>query len=96
MEKRQPLYIETPLNPFTVLKVCQLLREIPAGKSLNLLVKGEKVPDELGKILTPEHYQITVGQSTKKPLHIDVRIKKRDAPFPGIIPSPRDGGGCCR
>jgi hypothetical protein len=94
MEKRQSLYVETPLDPFTVLKVCQLLREIPAGKSLKLLVKGEKMPDELGKILAPEHYHISVEQSTKNPLHIDVIIKKRAA-FTGTIPSPRDSGGCC-
>ncbi len=94
MEKRQPLYIETLLDPFTVLKLCQLLREIPAGQSLELLAKGQKIPAELLKILVPEHYEITVEKAPLQPDHMNVVIKKIKSPAPDVIESSRNRG-CC-
>ncbi|MFH0783744.1 MAG: hypothetical protein V2B20_17560 [Pseudomonadota bacterium] len=95
MEKRQPLFFETLLDPFVVLTVCQILREMPGGESLELLVKGEKIPDELSKILTPEHYQITVMKSAIPPNHINVVIEKRKLPFTEGLPTSHVGR-CCR
>lgn len=94
MEKHQPLYIETLLDPFTVLKVCQLLREIRVGQSLEILVKGEKIPGQLLKVLDPEQYGITVEKSPVQPDHMNVAIKKIKLPSPDVIPS-SDSGGCC-
>ncbi len=94
MEKRQPLFFETLLDPFAVLTVCQILREIPGGESLELLVKGEKIPDELIKILTPEQYHITVMESVIQPHHINVVIEKRKLPCTGDLPTSQIGG-CC-
>jgi hypothetical protein len=87
MEKRQPLFFETLFNPFAILTVCQLLREMGGGKSLELLVKGEKIPDELRKILTPEHYQITVMKSAIQPDHMNVVIEKRKMRFSVLEPA---------
>ena len=96
MEKPLQFYIEPLQDPFTLLKVCQLLRECATGQSLKLLVKGKALPGELQKILTPECYQITILQSLVPADHIEIVIKKRTIAPPQIIPPTENGGGCCR
>ena len=95
MEKPLQFYIETLQDPFTLLKVCQLLRESSAGQSVKLLIKGKKIPGELQKILTPESYQITIVQSLVPTNHIEIVIKKRNMPLSQIISPAGNGEGCC-
>ncbi len=93
MELRQQLTIST-VDPFTLLKVCQLLREIPGGETLELVVEGDRIPEELLKIIPPERYAIVPRKSGKEAGHIQIVIRKRKTPLPGAArPS---GGGCCR
>jgi hypothetical protein len=93
MELRKRLNISTA-DPFTLLKVCQLLREIPCGEALELIVEGDRVPDELFKIISPERYQIETQKSGTEPEHVQVIIHKRKTPLPGAS-RPSGGGGCC-
>ena len=95
MEKPLQLYIEPLQDPFTLLKVCQLLRDCAAGQSLKLLVKGKTLPGELQKILTPECYQITILSSLVPAEHIEIVIKKRTLALPQIISPDESNGGCC-
>lgn len=95
MEKPLQFYIEALQDPFTLLKVCQLLRECAVGQSLKLLVKGKTLPGELQKILTPECYQITILPSLLPADHIEIVIKKRTLALPQVIPQTGNGGGCC-
>jgi hypothetical protein len=95
MKKPLQLYVETPQDPFTLLKVYQLLRESSAGQSVKLLVKGKTIPEELQQILTPEYYQITILQSIEPADHIEIVIKKRNLPFPENINPTGNSGGCC-
>ena len=93
MEIQKQLYIYTA-DPFTLLKVCQLLREIPCGEVLELVVEGDKVPEELFKIIPPERYTIVTRKSDKKSKHIQIVIRKRKTPLSGAS-RPSGGGGCC-
>ena len=93
MKKPLQLYIETLQDPFTLLKVCQLLRESSAGQSLKLLVRGKTIPEELRKILTAEYYEITIIQAAVPADHIAILIKIKNKPIPEIFPPTGNGGG---
>ena len=90
MEIPKHLHIST-VDPFTLLKVCQLLRETPCGEPLELHVEGDKVPEELFKIIPPERYAVVTRKSDKEAEHIQIVIRKR------ILPdaSRPSGGGSC-
>lgn len=94
MELRQHLNIST-VDPFTLLKVCQLLREIPGGEALELVVEGDGVPEELLKIIPPERFAIVTRKSGKEAGQVQIVIRKRKTPLPGAA-RPSGGGGCCR
>ena len=92
MELRKQLYIST-VDPFTLLKVCQLLREMPCGETLELVIEGDKIPDELFKIIPPERYE--TGTSNTRAAHVQIVIHKRKTPLPEVLPL-EGGGWCCK
>jgi hypothetical protein len=93
MERKKQLYIST-VDPFTLLKVCQLLREISCGEALELVIERDRVPEELFKIIPPERFQIMTQKPDAEPEHIQIVIRKRKTPLPDAS-QPSSGGGCC-
>jgi len=93
MKIRQQLYINESLDPFTLLKVCQALSEMPRGEALELICKGGQMPNELFKVFSLEEYDIVKQELSDNPEHCQVVIKKRKAASPG--PDHSEGGCCC-
>lgn len=94
MKIRSHLNVST-LDPFTLLKILQILREISFGESLVLIVEGDGMTDDLFKILSPEKYQVVMQESETKTEHIQIVIhkiiySKPEHPYPSS-----KGGSCC-
>jgi len=93
MNIRQKFILNELLDPFTLLKVCQALREISCGESLELIYKGRKIPDELFKVLPADEYEIVERELNEYPQRCRIVIQKRKVPSSG---SDRlKGGWCC-
>jgi TusA-related sulfurtransferase len=92
MKKQLQFNSHELLDPFSLLKVQQVLREISCGESLELICKGGKAPDELFKVLPTEEYEIVERESHENPLRCRIVIKKRKAPSG---PDHREGGWGC-
>lgn len=90
--RRQFTINELP-DPFTLLEVCQALREIPCGDALEIICEGDMVPDELFKVLPPEEYEIAERRLHENPRHCRIVIRKKKGPAPG--PDHPKGGWCC-
>lgn len=93
MNIRQQVTLNELLDPFTLLKVCQALREISCGELLELIYEGHQIPEELFKVLPAEEYEIVERELNEYPPHCRIVIQKRQAPSPGTDRSP--GGWCC-
>ena len=93
MNIRQQFTLNELLDPFTLLKVCQALREISCGELLELICEGHQIPDELFKVLPAEEYEIVERELNEYPQRCRIVIQKRKAPSSGAERS--QGGWCC-
>ena len=93
MNIRQQFTLNEHLDPFTLLKVCQALREISCGELLELIYEGHQIPDELFKVLPAEEYEIIERELSENPQRCRIVIQKRKAPLSGT--ERLHGGWCC-
>ena len=93
MDIRRQFRINELLDPFTLLEVCQALREISCGEALEIIHNGSTIPDELFKVLPLEEYEIAERESQENPERSRIVIRKKKAPLSG--PDHPKGGWCC-
>lgn len=93
MNIRRQFKINELLDPFTMLEVCQALREISCGEALEIIYTGSKMPDELFKVLPPAEYEIAARELQENPKRCRIVIQKRKAPV--VAPDHPEGGWCC-
>ena len=94
MQTHTRISLRTLHDPFILLKICRLLREIGGGETIEILVESGSIPDELAKIFSSELYRITTRQAEKTSGCLEVLIQKRKTPLGSILSSAKRGR-CC-
>ncbi len=64
---RQHLTLHGPLDPFTLLKLRKTFREMANGDYLELIYSGDRIPDELFKVLPAEQYRVVETDHCEDP-----------------------------
>lgn len=93
MNIQQQFILNELLDPFTLLEVCQALREITPGDSLELLYRGRKVPDELFKVLPSEEYEMVEQKFNENLQCFRIVIQKKTGP--SLDPEHSTKRWCC-
>jgi len=91
---RKQMKVST-LDPFTLLNVLQILREISCEGSLELTIERNCKTDDLFQILSPEKYRIVTHKSETKQGDTKIIIRKITCPCTKHPYSSSNGGGCC-
>lgn len=93
MNIRQQFTLTELLDPFTLLKVCQALREIPCGESLEFVCEGRTIPEELFKVLRFEECEIVEEEFNEDLPRCRIVIQKRKTQSSDTDSS--QSGWCC-
>ena len=70
------------LDPFTLLKVNQALREMDCDKELEIIYAGQQIPPELFKVLPSDQYKIIRQEYDHQIGHCQLILRKTALPAP--------------
>ncbi len=88
---RQRLNLYGPLDPFTLLKLRKVFRDMVNGDYLELIYTGDRIPDELFKVLPAEQYRVVEMDQSEDPKCCRIVFTKTGATPPE---SDVSEGGC--